>query len=159
MWPDAVERVAAFARAAGIDARLEEIPTRHTAPGDIAAAIGCHARQLVGTSLFVAGDSLVVALAPAHAYVRASDVARLVGDPTVRPLGSRETEATTGFPFAAVPPFPLPRVGTVLLDRELLAEPWLWVCAGATTHRLMLLGYDLARLTSARIVGLVEESA
>jgi prolyl-tRNA editing enzyme YbaK/EbsC (Cys-tRNA(Pro) deacylase) len=159
MWPEAVERVAAFARAAGIDARLEEIPARGTAPEDVAAALGSHVRQLVATWLFAAGDSLVVALAPAYAHVRTSEVARLAGDPTVRPLRAGETEATTGFPFGAVPPFPLPHVATVLLDRELLAEPWLWVCAGTTTHRLMLLGYDLARVTGARVVGLSGESA
>jgi prolyl-tRNA editing enzyme YbaK/EbsC (Cys-tRNA(Pro) deacylase) len=159
MWPDAVERVATFARAAGIEAQLEEIPAGSTAPADIAAAVGCHPRQLVRTTLFASGGELVVAHAPAYADLRASSVTRLLGDRSVRPLEAHETEAITGFPFTAVPPFPLPPAAAVLLDRQLLGGAWLSVCAGTATHRLMLPGYDLVRITRARVVGLLEESA
>ena len=63
-WPDPVERVAVFLRAAGAEARLEEFASATPTAQAAADAIGCSLEQIVKSLVFVCGKQPVLALAP-----------------------------------------------------------------------------------------------
>jgi prolyl-tRNA editing enzyme YbaK/EbsC (Cys-tRNA(Pro) deacylase) len=159
MWPAAVERVAAFARAAGIEARLEQLPVGGITPEQRAEAIGCRLGQLVTVRIYTGPDEqLVVVLAPGDLEPDAVAVSRLSGVSGLRAADADESEKATGFALEAVPPFPLPEC-VALVERRLLAEPFVWVSAGSVEHALLLSVPDLVRVVRGRVVDLVRESA
>ena len=136
-WPEPVARVATALRAAGIEARIEELGGARTAD-----AVGADESQLVDTQLFTAGGRVVMALIPGGSRVDPDILALLAGG-DVEPAGFGEA------------PFP-PREGAlVLADRALLAHDRVWIPAGSPRHLASLTPSDLIRLTRARTVGLV----
>ena len=59
-WPDEVERVAAFLRAAGVEARVEEFRAGTPTAEDAARAVGCELGQIVKSLVFECdGQALV----------------------------------------------------------------------------------------------------
>ena len=62
-WPEPVERVAAFLRASGAEARLEEFAPSATAQA-AADAVGCALAQIVKSLVFVCDGRPVLALVP-----------------------------------------------------------------------------------------------
>ncbi len=159
MWPAAVERVAAFARAAGIEARLEQLPAGATAPEQRAEAIGCRLGQLVTSHVYVGPDEqLVLVLVRGDLNPDVAAVGRLSGVTGLRAAEPDECSRATGFPSDAVPPFPLP-AAVALVERRVLAEQFVWVSAGSSEHALLLSAPDLVRVARARVVDLVRESA
>ena len=67
-----------------------------------------------------------------------------------------EVLAATGFEPGAVAPFPVPGVGRVFLDRELLVQELVWIGAGSSRHMAGLAPIDLLRLARAMPVDLAE---
>jgi len=61
-WPDPVERVAAFLREVGAEARLEELPEDSPTAEAAADAIGCTLSQIVKSLVLVCDGAPVVAL-------------------------------------------------------------------------------------------------
>ena len=53
-------------------------------------------------------------------------------------------------------PFPLPRVRTIYLDRSLLRQPRVWCGAGSEKHLVSLAPSELARLTRAQTMDVVQ---
>jgi prolyl-tRNA editing enzyme YbaK/EbsC (Cys-tRNA(Pro) deacylase) len=133
MWPEPVERIAAFLRESNAQARLEELPAGvDTAPGPSvsAAAFECDGRALV-------------ALLPLDAAIDRVRLARRAGCSDLRPAPSRS------FPF---------QDARVLVDRSLLALRTVWLEAGSPRHVLGLPPRQLLRLTRAETgVFLVED--
>jgi prolyl-tRNA editing enzyme YbaK/EbsC (Cys-tRNA(Pro) deacylase) len=132
MWPEAVERIAAFVRASGAQGTIEELPAdAEEPPGPTLRATGfdCDGRN-------------VVALVPAD---RALDRDRLAVAARCRNL--RPT------PF---PPFPF-RQARVFLDRSTLATRIVWLEAASPRHFLGLAPSELASLVQAETAHLVQE--
>ena len=70
-WPDPVERVTAALRAAGAEARVEELAEPTPTAADAARVVGCELAQIVKSLVFVCDGAYVLALVPGDA--RADD--------------------------------------------------------------------------------------
>jgi Cys-tRNA(Pro) deacylase len=157
-WPDAVERVAAYLRAAGAEAQLEELGAARTA-AEAAAAVGCELSRIVKTLVLDCDGRPAAVLVPGDRRADLRKVARELGCTSVRVAATDEVEAATGFPPGGVAPFPLPRVDRVLIDRSLLAHEVVWVGAGSPRHLAGLAPGELVRLARARPVDAVRDAA
>ena len=158
-WPESVERVAAYLRASGAEARLEEFRAGTPTARDAARAIGCDLAQIVKSLVFRCGDRPVVVLVPGDRRVDVRKVAAVTGATDVRVADAQEVEAATGFAPGAVSPFPLPRVDRVFIDRSLLVHDVVWVGAGSTRNMAGLAPAELVRLARARPMDAVDEAA
>ena len=157
-WPASVERVAAFLRATGGEARLEEFSTATPTATAAADAIGCTLGQIVKSLVLVCDGAPVVALVPGDRRADTTKIARLVGARRVT-IGTRaEVVEATGFQPGAVAPFPLEHVSVVLVERTLLRHATLWAGAGSDRHMVTVAPAELVRLTRGRIEDVVVES-
>jgi prolyl-tRNA editing enzyme YbaK/EbsC (Cys-tRNA(Pro) deacylase) len=125
VWPPEVETIAAPLRAAGIEARLEELaPGEDEFPGAAATAVA-----------YRCGGGLVVALVPADRDADSGKVGAAAG-----------CEPADQVP---APPFPYRNADRVLLEQRLLAERTVWLEAGSPRHVLGLDPTVLRQLTRA----------
>ena len=156
-WPEPVERVSAYLRAAGAEARLEEFeegtPTAETA----AQAIGCEPGRIVKSLVFDCDGRPAVVLVPGDRRADPAKVARALGCARARVAGPDEVRSATGFEPGAVAPFPLPLVERVLIEQTLLGHDRVWVGAGSTKHMAGLSPRDLVRLAKAEPIDAVQE--
>jgi prolyl-tRNA editing enzyme YbaK/EbsC (Cys-tRNA(Pro) deacylase) len=156
-WPEPVARVAAFAREAGAELRLEEFAAGTPTARDAAEAVGCELGAIGKSIVFDCDGRIVVVLIPGDRRADAGKVAALTGAVSARIVPAREVEAAIGFASGAVSPFPLPaHVDRVLVDRLLLAHPLVWVGAGSERHMAGLAPVELLRLTRGESVDAAE---
>jgi prolyl-tRNA editing enzyme YbaK/EbsC (Cys-tRNA(Pro) deacylase) len=155
-WPEPVERVTAYLREAGAEARVEEFPKGTPTAVDAARAIGCDLGQIVKSLVFDCGGRPVLVLVPGDRRADADKVARATGVPFARIAGTEEVRDATGFDPGAVAPFPLPRVERVFIERTLLAHRVVWIGAGSSRHMAALSPAELMRLSRARPMDAVE---
>jgi prolyl-tRNA editing enzyme YbaK/EbsC (Cys-tRNA(Pro) deacylase) len=133
VWPDAVERIAAFLRASGVEGRLEELlPGAGPPPGQKLRAHG-----------FDGDGASVVALVPADRAVDERKLAAAAGGQALRPAPA------TGFPFEGA---------RVFMDQSLLSSGAVWLEAGSPRHVLALSPVQVARVTSAKTADLLREA-
>jgi prolyl-tRNA editing enzyme YbaK/EbsC (Cys-tRNA(Pro) deacylase) len=152
VFPEGVERVSAYIREAGAEARIQEFPDgTHTAQ-DAADAVGCELAQIVKSLVFVCDERFVVALVPGDRRGDPEKVAKAVETSRARVANAEEVEQATGFGPGAVAPFPLPRVDVVLMDRGFSRYPLVWAGAGSVKHVLGMTPAELARVARARTV-------
>jgi prolyl-tRNA editing enzyme YbaK/EbsC (Cys-tRNA(Pro) deacylase) len=126
MWPPEVEQVAAPLRAAGIEARLEEL-----APGETELP-----RAAARAVAYECDGRAVVALVPAQ---EDADTAKVRAA-----AGCRGAPAVT-----ATPPFPFTAAARVLVEQRLLVAQTVWLEAGSPRHVLGLEPGVLTSLTRA----------
>jgi Cys-tRNA(Pro) deacylase len=157
-WPDPVERVAAFLREVGAEARLEELAQDTPTAEGAADAIGCTLSQIVKSLVLVCDGTPVVALVPGDRKADTGKVARLVGARRAAVASAAEVVEATGFQPGGVAPFPLERISTVLVDRALLRHGVVWAGAGSDRHVVGLSAIELVRLTRGRVEDLTLES-
>jgi len=155
-WPEPVERVAAFLREAGAEARVEEFRSGTPTAFDAAQAVGCDLAQIVKSLVFDCGGRPTVVLIPGDRRADAAKIARATGTPFARIAGTEEVQDATGFEPGAVAPFPLPRIDRVFIDRTLLAHRVVWIGAGSSKHMAALSPAELVRLSRARPMDAVE---
>jgi prolyl-tRNA editing enzyme YbaK/EbsC (Cys-tRNA(Pro) deacylase) len=156
-WPEDVERVASFMRAAAAEGRIEEFDVETASAADAALAAGCEPGEIV-KSLVVVGDGRpFVALIPGDRRGDLEKIANAAGTSAARMAKPDEVAAFTGFPPGAVAPFPLPGIERVLVDRNLLACDGVWVGAGSPRHMAVLPTPELVRLTKGAPADLVSE--
>ena len=67
-WPEPVERVASFLRAAGAEARVEELGVETSTAEAAADAVGCTLAQIVKSLVFMCDRAPVVALVPGEIH-------------------------------------------------------------------------------------------
>lgn len=152
-----MERVAEFLRAAGAEARLEQLSGGTTTAVDAAKAAGCDLSQIVKTLVVLCDGKAVVALVPGDRRLDVEKVRRAADAATARLATAAEVEEATGFPPGSVAPFPLPAVERVLIERMLLAHAAVWAGGGSSTHMVRLQPAELVRLTRATPMDVVEE--
>ena len=158
-WPDPVERVAVFLRAAATEARLEEFGTdTHTAQS-AAKAIGCALDQIVKSLVLVCDGQAVIALVPGDRRADPLKVALAAGADHARVARPPEVVAATGFAPGAVAPFPPPVGVAIFVEQTMLSSAVVWVGAGSDRHLAMLSPLELVRLTNGSTVDIVQESA
>jgi prolyl-tRNA editing enzyme YbaK/EbsC (Cys-tRNA(Pro) deacylase) len=158
-WPEPVERVSSYLREAGAEARIEEFADGTPTAADAAAAVGCELGQIVKSLVVVCDSSAVIALVPGDRKGDLAKIAGAVGAESARVASAKEVERATGFEPGAVAPFALSRIDTVLLDRTLLRHPVVWAGAGSTRHIVGLAPIELARLSRARPMDVVQDRA
>jgi Cys-tRNA(Pro) deacylase len=156
-WPEAVERVSAFLRSAGVEARLEEFATGTPTAEDAAEAAGCTLAQIVKSLVFDCDGRSVLVLVPGDRRADPGKVARAAGAAKARIAGPELVESATGFRPGAVAPFPLRAVDRVLVDRTILAHDRVWIGAGSERHLAELSPADLVRLARAETLDAVRE--
>jgi prolyl-tRNA editing enzyme YbaK/EbsC (Cys-tRNA(Pro) deacylase) len=156
-WPEPVERVAVFLRAAGAESRLEELAGDAASAQAAAEAIGCALDQIVKSLVFVCGARPVLALLPGDRRADPAKVGHAVGAPETRVARPQEVLAATGFAPGAVSPFPPPAGVRVLVERTILSSAVVWVGAGSERHMAMVSPPELVRLTSGTTVDIVQE--
>jgi Cys-tRNA(Pro) deacylase len=148
-WPEAVERVAAFLRDGGVEARIEEFEAGTPTAEDAARAVGCKLGQIVKSLVFDCDGKPFVVLVPGDRRADSRKVARAVGCRRAKVAGPDEVRSATGFAPGAVAPFPLPKVERVLVDRQILVHERVWIGAGSPRHMATLAPTDLVRLAKA----------
>jgi len=155
VWPEPVRRVAAYLRAAAVDATVQEFPEGTPTAEAAAEAIGCEQGRIVKSLVFVCEGAFVLALVPGDRRGDERKIAAAVGAQTARIAQAHEVFAATGFEPGAVAPFPLRAVVRTLLDRLLLQHGKVWIGAGSDSHMAELSPSDLQRLTGAATADLV----
>ena len=148
-WPEPVERVSAALLAAGAEARLEEFAEGTPTAEDAARAVGCELRQIVKSLVFDCDGTAVLVLVPGDRRADREKIARAVGATRAKVADAARVEQATGFPPGGVAPFGGRDVARVLIDRQLLAEPLLWVGAGSERHMAGLAATELVRISRA----------
>ncbi len=154
-WPESVERVAAFLRAKGAEARIEEFGAETATAADAARAVGCDPGEIVKSLICLCDDRLVIALVPGDSRGDTVKIARAAGAADARVARPNEVRELTGFEPGAVAPFPLPHVRRALIERTLLARPELWIGAGSPRHMAVLPTPELVRLAKAAPADLI----
>jgi prolyl-tRNA editing enzyme YbaK/EbsC (Cys-tRNA(Pro) deacylase) len=156
-WPEPVERVAVFLRAAGAESRLEELQTPTPTAQAAAEAVGCELDQIVKSLVFVCGSGPVLALVPGSYRADPAKIGAAVGSGETRVAKASEVVATTGFEPGGVAPFPPPVGVPVLVDRRILSSAVVWVGAGSECHMAMVTPLELLRLTRGTTVDIAQE--
>jgi prolyl-tRNA editing enzyme YbaK/EbsC (Cys-tRNA(Pro) deacylase) len=156
-WPEPVERVSAYLRAAGAEARLEEFEAGTPTAESAAQAVGCEPGRIVKSLVFDCDGRPAVVLVPGDRRADPAKVARALGCVSARIAGADEVRRATGFEPGAVAPFPLPLVERVLIEQTLLGHERVWVGAGSTKHMAGLSPRDLVRLSRAEPIDAVQE--
>jgi Cys-tRNA(Pro) deacylase len=155
MWPESVQRVSAFLKAAAVDARIEEF-TEGTPTAEAAArAVGCELEQIVKSLVFVCDGAYVLALVPGDHRADAAKVAAAVGAQEARVARAEEVLHATGFEPGAVAPFPQRAIAHVLMELTLLQHDVVWIGAGSPAHMAAIEPSELQRLARARTFDLV----
>jgi prolyl-tRNA editing enzyme YbaK/EbsC (Cys-tRNA(Pro) deacylase) len=132
MWPEPVERIAAFLRVSGVEGRLEELlPGAEPPAGQKLCAAG-----------FDADGAAVVALIPSGRRVDERKLAAAVGCHEVRPA------PVGGFPFEDA---------RVFMDQSILSADAIWLDAGSQRHVLGMAPVQVARVTKAQTTDLLRE--
>jgi prolyl-tRNA editing enzyme YbaK/EbsC (Cys-tRNA(Pro) deacylase) len=132
VWPEAVERIAAFLRVSGVEGRLEELlPGAGPPPGQKLSAKG-----------FDGNGAALVAIVPAGRSVDEGKLAAAAGRDEV------QAAAATVFPFAEA---------RVFMDQSILSLDAVWLEAGSSRHILGLTPVQLARVTHAETADLLRE--
>ncbi len=132
MWPEAVERIAAFLRASGVEGRLEEL----------LAGAGQPAGQKLRADAFDGDGGTVVALVPVERTVDEQKLAAASSCQEVRPAPA------IGFPFERA---------RVFMDQSVLSADAVWLEVGSPRHVLRLSPAQIARITSAQTADLLRE--
>ncbi len=154
-WPEPVERVSAFLRESGAEARIQEFPEGTPTAADAAAAVGCGIDQIVKSLVLVCDGKPVVALVPGDRRGDTAKIGEAVGAASVRVAKAHEVEDATGFAPGAVAPFPLPKVHDVLMDPGLFRHHLVWAGAGSPRHIVGIAPSELARVAQARPLDVV----
>lgn len=157
-WPGSVERVAAFLRDTGAEARLEELPAGTSTAAAAADAVGCTLGQIVKSLVVICDGTPVVVLVPGDRKADTGKVARLVEAQRVTVARAEEVVEATGFEPGGVAPFPLERVAAILVERTLLRHRTVWAGAGSDRHVVAIAPSELVRLTRGRVEDVVLES-
>ncbi len=157
-WPEPVERVSAFLRETGAEARIEEFLQGTLTAEDAAKAAGCGLPQIVKSLVFDCDGRPIVALVPGDRRADPLKVAKAAGCERARVAWPDLVREVTGFEPGAVAPFPLPRVERVFIDPRLLRHERVWVGAGSESHLATLPPSELVRLSRAEPADVSEES-
>ena len=153
-WPEPVERVSAFLRAAAVDARIEEFSEGTPTAREAAKAVGCELGQIVKSVVLVCDGAYVLALVPGDRRADETAVRAAVGAKEVRVAKADEVVHATGFEPGGVAPFPQRDVSHTLIDSSFFAHGVVWIGAGTAQHMASLPPTELARLAAARTVDL-----
>ena len=142
----ATERVQSALDAAGITARVVELPQSTRTAVEAAAAVGCEVAQIVKSLVFVDADGQAI-------LVLTSGTNRV----DEKRLGLKRADAElvrekTGYAIGGIPPVGHATPLRTLIDEDLLRFERVWAAAGTPNAVFELLAADLPRITGGSVV-------
>ena len=156
-WPEAVERVAAFLRDGGVEARIEEFDAGTPTAEDAAKAVGSKLGQIVKSLVFECEGRPLLVMVPGDRRADARKVASAAGCRRAKVADPDQVRDATGFAPGAVAPFPLRKINRVFVDRHILVHERVWIGAGSPKHMATLTPGDLVRLSKAEPMDAVSD--
>jgi prolyl-tRNA editing enzyme YbaK/EbsC (Cys-tRNA(Pro) deacylase) len=154
--PDAVQRVANVARAAGLAIDVKVMPASTRTAEDAAAACGCDVAQIVKSLIFKgkASGRPYLLLVSGGNRVNEKAMAATLGEEIVRP-DADFVRAATGFAIGGIPPLGHATPLTPWLDEDLLQFGTVWAAAGTPSAVFAVDPKALAAATGATIIPVV----
>lgn len=151
--PESARRVQRALSAAGLAARVVELPGSARTAGDAAAAIGCRPEQIVKSLVFRRTDSSAPVLVLASGPNRVDELraASHLGAGLAK-ADADFVRAATGFAIGGVPPLGHEMPIETLVDEDLLRFDTVWAAAG-TPHAVFSIDpRELVRATGGRVL-------
>src|SRR5204863_7008957 len=141
-----VTRVQAALEAAGITARVVELPQSTRTAAEAAQAVGCEVGQIAKSLVFTGADGEAV-------LVITSGTNRV----DEKRLGLQRANADfvrekTGYAIGGIPPVGLATPLRTLIDEDLLRFERIWAAAGTPNAVFELSPADLPRLTGGTVI-------
>jgi prolyl-tRNA editing enzyme YbaK/EbsC (Cys-tRNA(Pro) deacylase) len=141
---NAVDRVTAVLRGAGVQAEVRQFPAGTRTAQDAAAAVGCDVGQICKSLVFRVGDEPLLVIASGANRV------------DERRFGAVKADAgfvreQTGFAIGGVPPFGHTREIPTVVDEDLMRYEVVWAAAGTPTAVFAIAPEQLVAMTDARV--------
>lgn len=149
-------RVQAALAAAGVSARVVELPASTRTAVEAAAAVGCEVGQIAKSLIFrgaTSGDPLLV-IASGTNRVNEKLVAEAAGEG----LGKADAEfvrSRVGFAIGGIPPVGHDTKLVTFIDEDLFRFERIWAAAGTPNAVFELSPTDLPGLTGGRVLRVV----
>lgn len=148
----AASRVQSALQAAGVTARVVELPDSTRTAVEAANAIGCSVAEIAKSLVFRGKESgqPVLVITSGTNRVDEKKVAALVGEP----IGKADAEFVrerTGYAIGGIPPIGHATQLRTLIDEDLLTFTTLWAAAGTPHAVFELTPADLVRMTGGRV--------
>jgi prolyl-tRNA editing enzyme YbaK/EbsC (Cys-tRNA(Pro) deacylase) len=148
----AASRVQTALDAAGVTARVVELPDSTRTAVEAANAIGCQVAEIAKSLVFRGKDSgeAVLVITSGTNRVDEKKVAALLGEP----IGKADADFVrerTGYAIGGIPPVGHVAPLRTLIDEDLLTFTTLWAAAGTPHAVFELTPKDLVRMTGGRV--------
>lgn len=148
------DRVAAAARAAGLDVEVREFPDGTRTAEEAARSIGVEVGQIVKSLVFGVEDDVVVALVSGDRQLDEALLSAAAGGGAVGRVDADRVRAATGYPIGGVPPLGHATELRIFVDRDLSRFDELWAAAGTPRHAFRVGFDDLVRASGGSVVDL-----
>jgi len=147
-------RVQEALTAAGLEARVVELPQSTRTAADAAKAIGCQVGQIAKSLVFRASESgsAVLVIASGTNRVNETTIAAAIGEP----IGKADADfvrARSGYAIGGVPPVGHATPMRTFIDEDLLRFDRIWAAAGTPNAVFELSPADeLQRITGGTVI-------
>lgn len=157
--PKSARKVQVALDAAGIEARVTELPQSTRTAVDAANALGCTVAQIAKSLVFrcAGDDSALLVIASGPNRVDEALIAAHLGGP----IGKADADfvrAATGFAIGGVPPLAHPAPIRTLIDTDLLAFERIWAAAGTPNAVFPLDPRELVRITGGEVTAVTAKT-
>lgn len=151
----AAQRVAQALVAAGVVARVVELPASTRTAVDAASAVGCSVAQIVKSLVFRRADTdaPVMVLASGPTRVDEKKVSAHLGAALAR-APADFVRTVTGYAIGGVPPLGHAQPIRTLIDRDLLALETVWAAAGTPNAVFSITPAELVRATGGELIAI-----
>lgn len=148
-----IARVKEALQEKGLIFEIKQFAESTRTANEAAAVIGCEVAQIVKSLLFRTAESKqpVLILASGKNRVNEPVIAALIGEKIVK-ADAEFTRNITGFAIGGIPPLANAKIGTVLIDQDLLEFKTVWAAAGTPFAVFSLGSTDIQKITNGRIV-------
>jgi prolyl-tRNA editing enzyme YbaK/EbsC (Cys-tRNA(Pro) deacylase) len=152
------EDLAAFIEQRGIEAEILRLPVDTPTVEDAARAMGTTPDQIVKSLLFLIDGSptLVIACGPNLISRRRLAAYFRLSPKRIKLANPEATFAASGYAVGALPPFGHRQLLPTLIDRQVLARGRVFAGGGAIRALLRIQAQEIARVTQATPLDLVE---
>jgi len=142
----AAARVQSALEAAGVEARVVELPQSARTAVEAAAAVGCEVAQIAKSLVFVDADGeavLVITSGTNRVDEKKLGVTR---------AGADFVREKTGYAIGGIPPVGHATPLRTFIDRDLLRFERIWAAAGTPNAVFELSSSDLPRMTGGAVI-------
>ena len=146
-----IDRVQQALEAAGLTARVVEMPQTTRTAADAAKAIGCEVAQIAKSLVFRVGDDPLLVIASGTNRVNEAALASAIGA-AITKADAEFVRERTGFAIGGVPPVGHRTAIRTLIDEDLLRFERIWAAAGTPNAVFELSPAELPRITGGLVI-------